>query len=75
MAHPRVETTVAELTVVRLLQNPLGAEAPAGVRGDIVRIGDGVATVYLDPSAYERASQGELWAMLAEARRAKAAIG
>lgn len=63
---------MADLTVVRLLQNPLGAIAPAGVRGDIVRVGDGVATIYLDPTAYEKASQGELWALLAEARRAKA---
>lgn len=66
---------MAELTVVRLLQNPLGAVAPPGVRGDIVRIGDGVATIYLDPSVYEQTSQGELWAMLAEARRSRVTAG
>lgn len=64
---------MAELTVVRLLQNPLGAIAPPGVRGDIVRVGDGVATIYLDPNAYEQATQGELWTMLAEERRTRAA--
>jgi ribosomal protein L9 len=66
---------MAELTVVRLLQNPLGAVAPPGVRGDIVRVSDGAATIYLDPNAYEQASQGELWAMLAEARRSKVTTG
>lgn len=73
MTNRGMVATMAELTVVRLLQNPLGAVAPAGVRGDIVRVDDGVASIYLDPSAYEQASQGELWAMLAEARRTKTA--
>ena len=41
------------LTVVRLLQNPLGAEAPAGERGDMVRVSDGRARVYLLPGEYD----------------------
>jgi hypothetical protein len=44
------------LTVTRLLQNPLGDHAPDGERGDIVRVSDGTATVYLTPSEYEQAS-------------------
>jgi hypothetical protein len=53
--------------VTRLLQNPLGEVAPAGQRGDIVRISDGWATIYLDPAEFERTSEGRLRRMLAEA--------
>jgi hypothetical protein len=53
--------------VTRLLQNPLGAVAPAGQRGDIVRVSNGWATIYLDPAEFERAIEGGLLRMLAEA--------
>jgi hypothetical protein len=55
---------MAALKVTRLLQNPLGHVAPAGQRGDIVRVTDGAATVYLDPAEYETASEASLRAML-----------
>lgn len=58
---------MTKLTVTRLLQNPLGAVAPAGQRGDIVRVSDGVATVYLDPAEYDAVTEVSLRAMLAEA--------
>ena len=38
---------MSDLAVVRLLQNPLGQQAPAGHRGDIVRVNDGRASIYL----------------------------
>ncbi|HTK61020.1 MAG TPA: hypothetical protein VL595_01545 [Pseudonocardia sp.] len=53
------------LEVTRLLQNPLGHVAPPGQRGDIVRVSDGEATIYLDPSEYESESEDSLRAMLA----------
>lgn len=53
--------------VCRLLQNPLGQAAPAGQRGDIVRIGDGYSTVYLTPYEYDRTSAHELRWLLARA--------
>jgi hypothetical protein len=40
------------LRVQRLLQNPLGEQAPEGARGDIVRVSDGTRTVYLTPQDY-----------------------
>jgi ribosomal protein L9 len=52
------------LTVTRLLQNPLGDHAPDGERGDIVRVSDGTATVYLTPSEYEQASLAQLRCLL-----------
>lgn len=61
-------TATAPLTVVRLLQNPLGAEAPPGNRGDLVRVSDGRARVYLLPAEYDRATPAELRWMLARAR-------
>jgi hypothetical protein len=56
---------MAALEVTRLLQNPLGQVAPPGQRGDMVRVSDGVATIYLDPSEYDAASVRSLRAMLA----------
>jgi hypothetical protein len=53
------------LTVVRLLQNPLGQEALPGERGDMVRVSDGRARLYLLPSEFDRASTGSLRWMLA----------
>jgi hypothetical protein len=44
---------MARLRVTRLLQDPLGALAPRGERGDIVRVSDGRASVYLDPDEYD----------------------
>lgn len=62
------------LSVVRLLQNPLGQEASRGERGDIVRVSDGVATLYLDPDEFESATEGQLYAKLAELRRSRTAL-
>ena len=53
------------LSVVRLLQNPLGQQAPAGERGDLVRVSDGRARVYLLPSEFDAASPATLRWMLA----------
>jgi hypothetical protein len=53
--------------VTRLLQNPLGHQAPAGQRGDIVRVSNGWATIYLDPDDFDRATEGRIVRMLAEA--------
>lgn len=62
------------LDVTRLLQNPLGQVAPAGQRGDIVRVSDGVSTIYLDPAEYEAVSEETLRAMLAPAEPPPSAI-
>jgi hypothetical protein len=53
------------LTVVRLLQNPLGQEAPPGERGDMVCVSDGRARLYLLPSEFDRQSTTSLRWMLA----------
>jgi hypothetical protein len=53
------------LEVQRLLQNPLGHPAPPDSRGDIVRVGDGVATIYLTPAEFDAASESELRYLLA----------
>lgn len=58
---------MADFQVVRLLQNPLGELAPAGQRGDIVRVSNGWATIYLDPNEFDRLSEAGLQRMLAEA--------
>lgn len=58
---------MAGFEVTRLLQNPLGEVAPPGQRGDIVRVRNGWATIYLDPAEFERATEGGLLRMLAEA--------
>jgi ribosomal protein L9 len=58
-----------ELRVTRLLQNPLGHVAPAGARGDIVRVSDGRATIYLDPETFDTASEAELRTALARSTR------
>ena len=62
---PPSETATRELTVVRLLQNPLGQEAPPGERGDMVRLSDGRTRLYLLPSEYDMASTASLQWMLA----------
>ena len=48
---------MSDLTVVRLLQNPLGQEAPVGHRGDMVRVSDGRASIYLFPWEFEAAEE------------------
>lgn len=58
---------MAAYQVTRLLQNPLGQVAPEGQRGDIVRVSNAWATIYLDPAEFERSSEGRLRLMLAEA--------
>lgn len=61
------------LTVTRLLQNPFGQPAPAGERGDIVRISDGSATIYLTPREFDDADEPSLRYQLARrAAEAKA---
>jgi hypothetical protein len=37
------------LQVTWLLQNPCGQVAPEAVEADIVRVGDGITTIYLTP--------------------------
>ena len=59
------DAAAATLTVVRLLQNPLGAEAPAGERGDLVRVSDGRSRVYLLPGEYDAVTPATLRWMLA----------
>lgn len=54
-----------KLRVTRLLQNPLGHVAPEGQRGDLVRVTDGRATVYLVPYEFEMATESRLRDMLA----------
>lgn len=51
--------------VQRLLQNPMGAPAPPGARGDIVRVSDGRHTVYLTPAEFEKITEDELRYLLA----------
>ena len=58
---------MSALTVVRILQNPLGAVAPDGERGDIVRVSDGTSKVYLDPEEFDRSSELRLRELLASA--------
>lgn len=53
------------LQVTRLLQNPLGEPAPAGTRGDIVRVSDGLATIYLTPREFEVITDAQLRYLLA----------
>jgi hypothetical protein len=55
---------MAELTVVRLLQNPLG-RAPKGDHGDLVCVSDGQSRVYLMPWEFEATDERELRSMLA----------
>ena len=56
----------APLEVTRLLQNPLGETAPAGARGDIVRVSDGTVAVYLTPAEFDAASESDLRYLLAQ---------
>jgi hypothetical protein len=53
------------LQVTRLLQNPLGEPAPAGTVGDIVRISDSLATIYLTPRDYDSMTDARLRYLLA----------
>ena len=62
------ETPPDAFSVVRLLQNPLGQEAPPGERGDLVRVSDGRARVYLLAGEYEAATPVTLRWMLAQQR-------
>jgi hypothetical protein len=63
-----MEVVMGDLSVERLLQNPLGQAAPPGHRGDIVRVTEGEAKVYLHPQEYESLTHGQLHMMLTEAR-------
>jgi hypothetical protein len=55
----------APLEVTRLLQNPLGQAAPAGTRGDIVRVSDGTVAIYLTPAEFDAADESALRYLLA----------
>ncbi|WP_433298766.1 hypothetical protein ACQPZQ_21905 [Pseudonocardia sp. CA-142604] len=57
---------VQHLVATRLLQNPLGQPAAPGARGDIVRVSDGRASVYLLPHEYEAADDRSLRWLLAQ---------
>lgn len=59
---------MAELRVERLLQNPLGAPAPEGERGDMVRVSDGERSVYLTPAEFDGCTEAELRYLLAGPR-------
>ena len=58
--------SMADLEVVRLLQNPLGQRAPEGERGDIVRVSDGTVSLYLLPWEYDLADGARLQWLLAQ---------
>jgi hypothetical protein len=61
---------VSEIRAVRLLQNPLGQEAPTGERGDFVRITDGAISAYLTVPEFEAADRATLqWLLAREAAR------
>jgi hypothetical protein len=62
-----VEAMVRPLVATRLLQNPLGMTAAPGDRGDIVRVSDGRASVYLLPHEYDAADERKLRWLLAKA--------
>jgi hypothetical protein len=68
MAEVARDGAAGTLTVVRLLQNPLGQEAPAGERGDVVRVSDGRSRVYLLPGEFDTADPATLRWMLARGR-------
>lgn len=55
------------IRAVRLLRNPLGQPAPDGQRGDIVRVSDEWATIYLDPNEFDRTSEAGLRRLLSQA--------
>jgi hypothetical protein len=68
--------TMNALVVVRLLQNPLGQEAPVGHRGDIVRVSDGRASLYLFPWEFETTDEARLrWLLARQATRANSGDG
>lgn len=46
-----------ELHITRLLLNPMGRSAPEGERGDIVRIADGLLTLYMDTTDFDACSE------------------
>jgi hypothetical protein len=48
-----MEKMVRPLVATRLLQNPLGQPAAPGARIDIVRVTDGLATIYLLRHEYD----------------------
>jgi hypothetical protein len=57
---------MADLDVVRLLQNPLGQRAPKGERGDLVRVSNGSVSIYLFPWEYDLADEARLRCLLAQ---------
>jgi hypothetical protein len=65
------EGVMEPLVVTRLRQNPLGAVAAPGLRGDLVRVSDGSTTVYLLPSEYEGCDEPRLRWLLAQEATAR----
>ena len=62
---------MSQLTVARLLQNPMGELAPPGERGDIVRVSDGTNTIYMLPAEFEAASEERVRFLLARGEPAR----
>ena len=56
---------MGERTAIRGLQNPIGAPAPPGHPGDMVKITDGDRAIYLSPSEHNWASPAHLRWLLA----------
>jgi hypothetical protein len=52
--------------VTWLMKNPFGGIAPAGERGDFVRVRDGRATIYLLPNEFDHADERKLRWLLAQ---------
>jgi hypothetical protein len=63
-----METVTRPLVATRLLQNPLRQRAEPRARGDIVRVTDGRATIYLLPHEYDAADDRPLRWLLAKKR-------
>jgi ribosomal protein L9 len=57
---------MTNLQVTRLVANPLGDVAPPGERGDIVKVTNGSATIYLDPAEFAGMTERTLRRKLAE---------
>lgn len=57
-----------QLTVDRLVQNPLGSPAPPGHPGDMVRVSDGRRSIYLLPREYDESTTAHLRWLLAARR-------
>jgi hypothetical protein len=75
VSRPPGEVAMSELVVTRLLQNPLGQIAPSGHRGDMIRVSDGTAAVYLLPAEFEALDDEMLRTVLSLAAHRSVADG